>query len=503
MVKKEDNNIIERPPIIAVMGHVDHGKSTFLDYVRKTNIVEGESGGITQKLSAYEVLYTTKEKEKKSITFLDTPGHAAFSGMRACGADAADIVVLVVSAEDGVREQTKEALSVIKKAEIPYIVAITKIDKPDADIERAKNSLLENEVYLEGLGGNIPWVAVSSKTGEGIGELIEMILLVAEVEELMGDPSVLAEGIVIESCVDSKKGIIATLVIKNGTLEKGMFVVAGDCYSPVRAIETHTRTLTDKASLSMPIAITGFNKIPTAGEYFFTTTNKKEAEMLSAKYGKNNNCTTAVGRTTNTADGVVVIPLLVKTDTDGTLEAVLGEINNIKIDCISFKIIQSGSGDISENDLKIASSFEGTIIVGFNVKTGKRAEQIIDRTDVVVKTFDIIYKLTEWLTEEFKKRIPKEMKEETQGRADIVRIFSKDKGKHIIGGRVVDGLLLNKATFKVIRRENEIGEGRIIELQQRKIPTEKVTSGGEFGAMVESKINIVEGDIIELFISKD
>jgi len=376
-------------------------------------------------------------------------------------------------------------------------VAITKIDKPNANIERAKQSLTENEVYLEGLGGNVPWVPISSKTGAGIDELMDMVLLAAELEELSGDPMINAAGVVIESHIDPKKGISATLIIKNGTLKKGMFVVAEDSWSPVRVIETHTGSKSDTASLSEPVAITGFNKVPAVGTIFTSFERKKDAEAAVLSFGEKSG-SAQISREETPGDAII-IPLIVKADAIGTLEAVLGEINRIKIEYIHFKILHSGAGDISENDLKVAGSAESPIVIGFNVKVDKRAEQIIDRINATLKTFDIIYKLTEWLAEESKTRIPKEMKHVMQGRAEILRVFSSSKGKSIIGGKVVEGVLMNKGAFKIIRRGNEIGQGKIAELQQKKSPAEEVSSGKEFGAMVESKIDIAEGDTLESF----
>ena len=263
MTKEKIDKKIQRPPVIVVMGHIDHGKSALLDYIRKTNVVESESGGITQHISAYELTHNNRK-----ITFLDTPGHEAFKKMRSRGTEVADIAILVVSAEEGVKAQTLEALECIKESTIPFIVAINKIDKPQANVEKIKQNLIENEIYLEGLGGEIPFVPVSAKTGVGIPELLDMMLLVADLEELSGDKGKSADGIVIESNLDQKKGISASLVIKDGTLKSGMFVVAGDSFSPVRIMEDFKGLPIKEASFSSPIKIVGFNKVPQVGAKF-------------------------------------------------------------------------------------------------------------------------------------------------------------------------------------------------------------------------------------------
>ncbi|MCK5591056.1 MAG: GTP-binding protein, partial [Candidatus Pacebacteria bacterium] len=284
MTNTQDNTTVERPPIIVIMGHIDHGKSALLDYIRKSNVVEGEAGGITQHTSAYEVEHTTKEGDIKKITFLDTPGHEAFSDMRSRGAVVADIAILVVSAEDGVKTQTLEALRAIKDADIPYIIAINKIDKPGADIEKTKNSLSENEIYIEGYGGDIPVQPISAKTGEGIPEILDMMLLVAEMAELKGETGKRAEGIVIESKVDPQKGISATLVITNGKLERGMYVVAEDVVAPVRIFENFSGKTINEAQFSSPVTIIGWNKIPSVGSSFVSFSKKKDAELCATAF---------------------------------------------------------------------------------------------------------------------------------------------------------------------------------------------------------------------------
>lgn len=490
----KNENLDVRPPIVAVMGHIDHGKSSILDYIRKTNVVSGESGGITQHLSAYEVPHKDRAGETRKITFLDTPGHEAFSSMRERGAHVADVAILVVSAEDGVKAQTVEAFQKIKESQTPLIVAINKIDKPGADIEKTKNNLVENEIYIEGYGGGIPFVPISAKTGQGIPELLDMILLVADMEELSGAKENPASGFVIESNVDKKRGVSATLIITNGTLKKGMFVVAEDAISPVRNILDSSGKMIEEASFSSPVKIIGFNKIPPTGGKFVSFKTKKEAEAYAEKKAT----LTAFGAEKEDDSGKKIIPIILKSDFLGTLEAVIKEVSKIDREKIGVKIVQKGVGEISENDAKIASSSGGTMILGFGVGVSKEALSIAEKTGIVIKTFDIIYKITDFLNEELTKRTPLETVLEIIGRAKILKIFSKNKDKQVLGGRVIDGVIGVNCNVKILRRENDIGKGKVAELQQQKVKIGEVKDG-EFGMMIESKIEIAPGDMIEAF----
>ena len=317
-----------RPPVIAVMGHVDHGKSALLDYIRKTNIVASEAGGITQRVSAYEVAHE-HEGVVKHITFLDTPGHEAFAKIRARGASVADIAILVVSAEEGVKPQTLDALKAITQAGIPYVVAINKIDKPNADPNKTKASLIEHGIYIEGMGGNIPFNEVSAQTGQGVDELLDTLLLVAELEELTGDTALPAQGVVIEAHRDPKKGVAATLVIKNGTLKTGEYIVADCSMAPVRIFENFEGAPIKEASFSSPVRIIGFDSLPSVGSTFRAYERKKDAELAKA--------TTPTKRSAvawNEYDERHLIPLIIKADTTGTLEAIaheLGKLENERI----------------------------------------------------------------------------------------------------------------------------------------------------------------------------
>ncbi len=487
--------LVPRPPVVVIMGHIDHGKSTLLDYIRKENIVGGEAGGITQHLGAYEVPHS-----KGKITFLDTPGHEAFTSIRERGAKVADIAILVVSAEDGVKPQTLEALKCILAEKIPYIVAINKIDKPGANIEVTKQSLAENEVYVEGYGGDIPVVPISALKGDGIPELLDMILLVADLADMKADPKAPAEGVIIESYRDSKKGISATLLIKNGTLSKGSFVVAEDAFSPVRILENYLGKSLDSASFSSPVKVIGFNKIPTVGAPFITSMNKKEAEQLAATYAEKHVVkNTSTRRDEN--DTTVIIPIIIKADAIGSLDGIRHELAKIKNDKVKIKIVSESIGDINENDIKVTQGDPNIIILAFNSKPDAKTTALIERSVVNIQSFNIIYNLVNYIKDIVLSKVPKEYIDEASGTAKILAVFSKNKDKQILGGKVQVGSLSVGSEVKILRRDAEIGRGKIKELQQTKMRTDEVKEGFEFGCMIESKIEIAVGDKVQGFVT--
>lgn len=496
-MKTETTNLIGRPPVVTIMGHIDHGKSTLLDYIRKTNIVDKEAGGITQHLSAYEVTHTQKDGSDHRITFLDTPGHEAFGAIRARGARVADIGVLVVSAEDGVKPQTLEALKVLQKDSIPFVVAINKIDRPGANVDRTKQNLAENDVFLEGYGGSISWAAISAKTGEGIPELLDLIILASEIEELTANPSLLASGIIIESNLDTKKGITASAIIKNGTLKRGQFAVCGGSISPLRIVENFLGKSIDEATFSSPIRIIGWDVPPTVGEAFVCVEDKKEAIAIATQNAE-------VAKALETApvkDDVnkEIIPLIIKTDTSGSLDALIYEIAKLENDRIVPKIVMASLGPVTENDIRVAGGNDNAIVIGFHTKIDPQAESLALRLGISFQMFDIIYKLTEWLEVALKERTPSVEVEETTGRAKILKFFSKNKDKQIIGGKVEEGEIVSGEQVKIIRRDVEVGRGRLRELQTQKEKTGRVEEGKEFGAMLESKVEVAPGDKIECF----
>lgn len=493
----KEASTIERPPIIVVMGHIDHGKSTLLDYIRKTNVVEGEAGGITQHLSAYEVIHKTPEGKEKRITFLDTPGHEAFQKMRFRGAEIADIAILVVSAEDGVKAQTLEALTCIQKSQIPFIVAINKIDKPNADLPRTQESLLKAGIYLEKLGGQIPWVPISAKLGTGVSELLDVTLLIAELEELTATSGIPAEGVVIESSLDQKKGISATLIIKNGELEKGKFVASGNSVAPVRIMEDHLGKPLERATFASPIRIVGWSSLPQAGALFQTFETKREAEEIAN--------TTAITRPTKvtleeSVEGLTIVPIILKADAAGSLDAIEHEFEKLQSERVRTKVIQRNVGSIGENDVKLAAGAEGSLILGFNTKVDPAARDLAERSHIEIQTFDIIYKLSEWVAEALKIRTPKVQTEEVTGRAKVLKSFSRVKNKQVIGARVEEGMISGRAKLRIMRRDTEIGRGNVISLQRNKENAPKVEAGMEFGAQIESALELSPGDYLETVV---
>lgn len=492
--KQPKANVIKRPPVVVVMGHIDHGKSTLLDTIRKSNVVDGEAGGITQHLSAYVVPHTTSEGVKETITFLDTPGHEAFQKMRLRGADVADVAILMVSAEDGVKPQTLEALESIKAADIPYVVAINKIDKPGANIQTTQSSLIENEIYIEGMGGDIPWVGISAKEGTGIDELLDLVILTADLAELTGDTNAPAAGQVIEGLADPKRGNTATLIVTQGTLKSGDFVVSGTAYSPVRIMENHEGKTIREASLSTPVRIVGFNEIPVVGSEFTVVANKKAAEQAVS------DAATAipVDQSINRAPRLPVVPVLIKADALGTIEAIEHELEKFETDRIIVKVVGTGVGDISTLDVQNVGATENAIVVGFNVKVERAAQDVAERINVEIKTFDIIYELSDWLTEALKERTPTQKEEVITGSVKILKHFSVQKNTHVMGGRVDEGAIKLGQKVQILRRDIEIGKGVIKNLQQAKSDVKEV-SEGEFGMQLETKTEITAGDYLKPF----
>ena len=496
MPQKTEQLLVERPPIIVIMGHIDHGKSTLLDYIRKTNVVGGEAGGITQHTSAYEVSHKNAKGVEKRITFLDTPGHEAFKGMRARGARVADIAVLVVSAEDGVKAQTLEAHKSIMEAKIPYIVAINKVDKPNANIDRTKQTLAEAGIYVEGYGGEVPWVGISAKMGTGVNELLDIMLLVAELAELKGDPKKKAEGTIIESHMNPKKGVTATLVITDGTLSRGMYAVAEDALSSVRMMENFTGSAIDSATFSSPIRLTGWSSTPAVGAIVASYETKGDAEQAIA------------GAKTRPAkkheevakEGIVTVPIILKTDVLGTLEAIEHELAKLTHERVKLKIVHKGVGAVSESDVKVALGIIDPLIVGFHTKTDALAANLASRNGVTIHNFDIIYKLTEWLAEEMLRRAPHIEVVEQLGELRVIRCFSQQKERQVVGGKVTIGKISVGAKFKIMRRDVLVGEGKVVELQAQKIKTKEVGEGNECGLQVESRITIAERDVLVPFI---
>lgn len=489
---------VTRPPVVVVLGHVDHGKSSLLDYIRKSNIVAGEAGGITQHTAAYEVAHTDDTGKEQKITFIDTPGHEAFGAQRKRGAALADIAILVVSAEDGVKAQTKDALAAILASNIPYIVAINKIDLPAANVERTLGTLLENEIYVEGRGGTVPYVPISAKTGQGVPDLLDMVLLLAEVNAYTGNPSRPAEGIVVESHRDPKRGVSATFIIRDGSLKVGQAVASEGSYAPVRTIIDHAGTQMKEATMCAPVTIIGWSTLPTVGSIVVTFDKKKDAE----EYAEKNKVKPTQALSSATADeenGIALLPLIIKADVTGSLDALRHEIAKISDERIVLKIIHADVGAIGENDIKRAGGDERTVIIGFNTAIEGGTRELAERAGIAIHTETIIYKLGEWLTELIKERRPKQMTEVVHGQAKILKVFSVLRTKQVIGARVEEGEIGLGDTVSILRRGEPIGHGKIIELQKNRENVKEVEQGSEFGAKLDSTIEIAHGDQLSAF----
>lgn len=480
-----------RPPIVAVMGHIDHGKSSLLDYIRKSNVTAGEAGGITQHVSAYEATHEHEGKER-SITFLDTPGHEAFRALRARGAVAADIAILVIAAEEGVKPQTLEAFEAATEAGTPIVVAFTKIDKPGADIERAKYSAIEHGIYLEGLGGSIPFAGVSSKSGEGVPELLDLVLLTADLAELTADPDAAAEGFILESSQDPKRGLSATLIIKEGTLKTGQFVVAGNAIAPIRFIEDFKNARITEAKPSQPVRISGWSALPPAGTPFNTANSKKDAEKFTETQTQGGSQSYAL---TETSEDGVELPLILKADVTGSLEAIKHELRKISHERVGIRIVAEGIGAVSEGDVKSALASSAHIIA-FNVGTDSTARDLADRTDVFIDSFTIIYELFERVQKLVDERAPQITVEEVLGEAKVLKAFSVAGNKHVLGAKWMSGTLSVGDLVKIDRRSLALGTGKLTNLQVARSNVKEIHVEGEFGLQVETKSDIAGGDTL-------
>lgn len=484
--------LTSRHPIVAVMGHIDHGKSSLLDYIRKANVTAGEAGGITQHVSAY-VAEHEYEGTKRRITFLDTPGHEAFRALRARGAAAADVAILVIAADEGVKPQTKEAYEEIMGAGIPFVVAFTKSDKNGADVEKAKISALEAGIYLEGLGGSISFAAVSSKTGEGVPELLDLVLLTSDLAEPTADLSLPASGFVLESSQDSKRGISATLIVKNGTLRAGVVAVAGPAFTPVRFIEDFKGGRITEAGPSEPVAVSGWSTLPTSGQPFTTVASRKEAEKLVT-------IPAVIANTIAHQDpsGKAVLPVVLKGDVTGSVEAIVSLIEKLPHERVTLKILSSGIGAVGEADVKSAAA-AGGVIIAFHSSVESSARELAERTNVPIESFTIIYELEKRVSELLAERSPKMRVEEVVGEAKILKVFSMSGNKQVLGAKFVSGSLSVGSLVKISRRTIDLDKGKILNLQQARADLQEIHTEGEFGLQVESKTEIAGGDTLTAY----
>ncbi len=480
----------ERSPIVVVMGHVDHGKTTLLDYIKKTTVAIKEAGGITQSVGAYEVIH-----DDKRITFIDTPGHEAFTKMRARGATVADLAILVVAADDGVKPQTKEVIDVLRTTETPFIVAINKIDKNNADIELVKNELSQNGVLLEGYGGKVSWHGISAKTGEGVGDLLDLILLsaktgegvsdlldlillAAEVEGLTYDPASRAKGIIIEAKREGRRGITVTAIVKEGVLRNGFYIATPTAVGKIKALEDFRGGRVNELVPSSPALIFGFEIFPEVGEEF--TADTVNIEEVYVKRGDQKTYAAANG-----SKDAVLLNVIVKADVSGSLEA----ISEILKTTENVRIVGQAVGDITDGDVKSAAA-TGALLVGFKVRPVKAAQNIARAQEVDIITSDIIYELLKTVEEkiEAKKSPPPE------GELEVLATFSAKGNKQLVGGRVVAGRIRNKSELAIVRGGGIAGRGRVLNLQQSKKDAPVVNVPDECGIMFDSDVSVAVGD---------
>jgi len=498
MNDEKEKKLAARPPVVVVLGHVDHGKSSILSSIKDFRIIEKESGGITQHIGAYQVDY-----QGKQITFIDTPGHGAFSAMRSRGAKAADIAILVVSADEGVKLQTKEAISHIQKAQIPMIVAINKIDKIEADPERVKRELSEQGVLLESMGGKVPVVKVSAKTGEGISGLLDLILLVAEMEDLRGDITTPAEGVVIEAYLDANRGPTATLIVKNGTLKRGDVVGVSSTYGKIRVMENFQGEPVEKALPSMPVVVLGFESVPVVGERFRVFSDIKSAQQALVVPTVAPDISQPISASSVEKGPVSekVLNLIVKADVLGSLEAIEVVLKEIPQDKASLKIIRKEVGGITESDVKLAKGANG-IIIGFRVKADSVAKSLAFRERVKIMNFEVIYELAQEVRRLLSKKLEFETIRNDLGKIKVLAIFRTEKSSQIIGGKVIEGEARRGSLLDVYRGQERMGGGKIAELQRNKKVVDKLDKGAECGILYKGDVKIEEGDILEVYMEE-
>ena len=487
---------------MVVMGHIDHGKTTLLDQIRKTHVVEKESGGITQHIGAYQVvLPDTKDgkEQGKKITFLDTPGHEAFSQMRSRGAKVADIIILVIDAAEGLKVQTKEVISNIKKFEIPAIVVLNKMDKPGVDPERVKRELLKEGMSVESMGGKIPTVEASAKTGKGIPELLEVISLVAEMEKLTADVKKPGQGVVIESYMDNFRGPTATLLLFEGTLKTGDIVATPSAFTKIKNLENFQNKVLDRAFPSDPVIIFGFNQAPKVGEEFKVFPDLTQAQnYIQSSKDSQLPAKEALPNSANKDSGAKTLNIVLKTDVAGSSEAIEGILKNIPQEKVSLRILRSEVGNINESDLKLVKGGRG-LILGFRVKTDSSAKKILERERIKIMNFDVIYDMVEEIRTLMERALEMESVRNDLGKLKVLIKFFKEGNRQIVGGKVIEGEIKRGSLIEVTRDGEKIGEGRMVNLQRDKKDAESVSKGQECGILFEGGTEIQEGDILNIF----
>jgi len=491
----------ERPPVVTVLGHVDHGKTSLLDAIRSTNVTSREAGGITQHIGAYQI-----EHNGRKVTFLDTPGHEAFTAMRARGAQVTDVAVLVVAADDGVQPQTIEAISHAKAAGVPIVVALNKIDRPDSNTDQVKAQLAEHGVTIEEYGGDTPLVPVSAKTKQGIEDLVETVLLVADVAELKADPDRPAIGRVIEAHLDKGRGPVATVLVQTGTLERGDLVVAGTTFGKVRAMVDDKLKNVGRAEPSRPVEILGLPEVPEAGDVLRVVPDEKAARALVAQNARERAAGMAAERPA-TLDEMFAqvkegrakeLKIVLKADVQGSLEAIKSALAKIPQDEVTLAVIHDAVGDITESDLTLAAA-SGAVVVGFNTKMEAPARRVADSTKVDVRQYKVIYELLEDVQKALTGMLEPEMVESTLGHAEVLQLFTAGKTT-IAGCRVADGVIRRGAQARVLRGGQAVYDGKVGTLRRMKDDVREVTVGLECGIVLENFNDEQVGDVVECYV---
>ena len=503
-IKDKADDLKSRPPVVTIMGHVDHGKTSLLDAIRSANVVAGEAGGITQHIGAYQV-----EKDGQKITFIDTPGHAAFTAMRARGAQATDIAILVVAAEDSVMPQTIESINHAKAAGVPMIVAINKIDKPEADADKVRTELLQHEVFVESMGGEVLDVEVSATTGANLDKLLETILLQSELLELKANPNRTAEGVVIEAKLDRGRGSVATVLVQAGTLNTGDIVVAGDEWGRVRALIDDRGAQLKEADPAMPIEVLGLQGTPLAGDRFAVIENEAQAREIS-EYRRRKAREMAVARqagqrgsleqmmTQLQTAGVKEFPLVVKGDVQGSIEAIAGALENLGTDEVQARIVHSGAGGITESDISLAEA-SNAVILGFNVRANKQARDAADAAGIEIRYYNIIYDLVDDIKQAMSGMLSPERRETFLGNAEILEVFNITRVGKVAGCRVTEGKVERGAGVRLVRDSVVIHEGTLKTLKRFKDEVAEAPAGQECGMAFANYDDIRRGDVIEAF----
>jgi translation initiation factor IF-2 len=495
-------SLTPRPPVVTILGHVDHGKTSLLDAIRNADVAAGEAGGITQHIGAYQV-----ELKGRQITFLDTPGHAAFTAMRSRGAQGADIVILVVAADDGVMPQTKEAIAHAKAARVPIVVALNKIDKANSNLDRVKKQLSENDLMPDDWGGNTMVIPVSAKQKLGIEDLLEAILLVADNTDIRANAKGDVIGTIIEAELDKSKGPVATLLVQNGTLNTGDIVVAGNTYGRLRALFDFRGRKVQKAGPSIPVSVMGLSELPSAGDMFKVVGSEKEARQAILERQETNKKQILAAKKITLeelfskikAGEAKELNLILKADVQGSLEPIVNEINNLGKGEIRINILYAETGNISENDVLLASSSQA-IIVGFSVQADVAARRLADTEGISIRLYDIIYRLIEDVEKALKGMLAPVFTEKTIGRAVVLQVFSLSKGTKIAGCRVTDGEIRRNGKMRVTRGKDIVYEGEVSSLKHEKEDVREMRNGFECGIGLKNFSDVQIGDEIECYL---